>query len=90
MKQQLIQLLMRYRFLILMILFASMLAYGLLRLQLISNPRPDPNYTNEQQSTVTTGSIKVKDSLQEEINKLVDTPVNVEPDVLGRSDPFNP
>ena len=90
MKQRALQLLIRYRTILIAVVFALLLGYSLLRMQLISNPRPDPNYLGSQQSTIQTGSIKVKDSLQEQINKLVDTPVNVQPDILGRPDPFNP
>lgn len=90
MKQKLLHYLLVYRIAIILAVLGLLLAYGLLQLQKINNPQPNDDYVKSQQTTIQTGSIQVKGSLQDEINKLVDTPVDVQPDILGRPDPFNP
>jgi hypothetical protein len=90
MKQRLLKLLKQYRVLIFVLVFAGLCGYCLLKLQIITNPQADPDYIKSKQEISQTDSIRVKDSLEEEINKLTDTPVNVQPSALGRPDPFNP
>ena len=89
-KNQLLEVVIKYRFIIILLVLLGLFGYTLLRLQLISNPQPDPDYLRDKQQTFQTDKIQVKDSLRTQIEQLEATPVDVQADQVGRPDPFNP
>ena len=89
MKQKLLAAITRYRFPLILLVLAGLFGYSLFKLTAISNPAADPAYLQNQQKAQTT-KLEIKDSLRTQLEQLVDTPVDTQPDSLGRPDPFNP
>ena len=89
MKQKLLNIIIKYRLSLIWLILGGLFGYSLLQLTAISNPKADAAYLRNQQKSQTT-ELKVKDSLRTQLERLVDTPVDTEPEGLGRPDPFNP
>lgn len=81
--------LIKYRFVISLLVGAGLFGLLLYKFTLLSQPRTDTDYLKQQQSAEIT-EIKIDPSLREELEKLEDTKVDTQPDDLGQADPFNP
>lgn len=88
MKKYLDQIL-KYRFMLFSLIILGLFGFSLWKIQALSNPQPDPDYIRSQQ-TNQLQEIKIEDSLRQELESLVATPVDTEPENLGHPDPFNP
>lgn len=67
-----------------------LLGFTLWRTQALSNPQPDPAYLNAERSKASSQKITIDTALVEQIKKLTQPKVDVEPKDLGTKDPFNP
>lgn len=86
--QRLINLALKYRLILICLFLLGVFGYSLWRLPAISNPEADPQYLKQQQTQVF--KLEIKDSLRKQLEQLVETPVDTQPDSVGRPDPFNP
>lgn len=85
-----INLVTKYRVILISVIILGLFGYTLLKLPAINNPQPDPAYINSQNKNAQVTKIQIKDSLKQQLEKLQDTPVNVTPNAVGKPDPFNP
>lgn len=90
MKEIIIKFIIKYKIIIIWLVILAFFSITLLKLRAISNPSPDETYLESKQKSYQTDTIRIKDSVRVEIEKLEDTPVNTTPGQTGTNDPFNP
>ncbi|MBI4101051.1 hypothetical protein HY441_01080 [Candidatus Microgenomates bacterium] len=87
--KQVVELIKKYRLVLISLIILALFGYTLLKIQAISNPQPDSAYIRSQRKNQPT-KIEIKDELRKQLEQLVNTSVDVQPDALGNPDPFNP
>ncbi len=85
-----INIIIKYRIIILWSFILLVFGLTLLKFRAISNPTPDDDYLQSKEQSYQTDKIKIKDSVRKEIEKLEDTQINTDPGQVGTTDPFNP
>lgn len=87
--KKIVQLLNQYRLSLICLLLLGLFGLVLWRLPALTSPPLDQTYLQSQRQSQIT-NISVKDELRDQLERLVDTPVNTQPRGVGQSDPFNP
>lgn len=72
------------------LIILALFGYTLLQAQAISDPVADEDYLFDQRREIDTATLNVDEDLKNQIESLLETPVDTTPDNLGTRDPFNP
>lgn len=80
----------KYRLILVWLLILALFGFSLLRAQDISNPHADMDYLGEQREEIESTALDIDEDLRVQIEELLETPVDTDPDNLGTEDPFNP
>ncbi|MBI3983676.1 hypothetical protein HY346_00050 [Candidatus Microgenomates bacterium] len=87
--RKIVAILNQYRLSLIWVLVLILFGLILVKLPALTSPPIDQDYLRlQRQSQIT--NISVKDTLREQLERLVDTPVDTQPHQVGQTDPFNP
>ena len=85
-----LKILTRYRFIIIALLVLGLFGYTLIRMQAVSTPQADQAYLEEKRGEIKAEQIKIDNDLRMQIESLKETPINIDLENIGKSDPFSP
>lgn len=84
-----VSLILKYQFFLFWLLILGVFGYSLWQIQRINQVKPDEAYMESQRKEQIT-KITIKESLKTQLEQLIDTPIDIQPENTGRPDPFNP